>query len=75
MSARDLKKWTDLKKDCGEGRGCEPAGGISSRGLLTDVVIVMGHAKARGILFEVGALFEPTIPTHDSRVSHDFSST
>jgi hypothetical protein len=49
--------------------------GFLPRGFLTDIVIVIGHARAHGVLFEVGALFEPTIPTHASRVSHDFSST
>jgi hypothetical protein len=55
------------------------ATGISSRGLLTDVVIVMGHAKAHGIYsrwwLSLNPRFQPTIPTHDSHVSHGFSRT
>jgi hypothetical protein len=72
-----LKKWTHLKRDCGEGRVRTPhlPEGFLPSGFLTDIVIVIGHARAHGVLFEAGALFEPTIPTHDSRVSHDFSST
>jgi hypothetical protein len=48
--------------------------GFLPRGFHTDIVIVLGHARAHGVLFEVGAPFEPTIPSHDSPVSQDFSS-
>jgi hypothetical protein len=35
--------------------------GFLPKGFLTDIVIVIGRARAHGVLFEVGALFEPTI--------------
>jgi hypothetical protein len=40
--------------------------GFLPRGFHTEIVIVIGLARAHGVLFEVGVPFEPTIPTHDS---------
>ena len=58
-----------------EGANRELPEGFIPGGFVTDILILIWARKSPWRLIRGGAPFEPTIPTHDSRVSHDFSST